>query len=87
MSKELVRNGLFAQRKRGVDGLGASWDGHSTSSYAFVHPATCLTDDAPLLLDVTRLIWRRWKGRLPTGIDRVCLAYLRHFGGRAQAVV
>jgi glycosyltransferase involved in cell wall biosynthesis len=46
-----------------------------------------LTDDAPLLLDVTRLVWRRWKGRLPTGIDRVCLAYLRHFGPRAQAVV
>ena len=46
-----------------------------------------MTDDAPLLLDVTRLIWRRWKGRLPTGIDRVCLAYLRHFAGRAQAVV
>jgi glycosyltransferase involved in cell wall biosynthesis len=46
-----------------------------------------VTDDAPLLLDVTRLIWRRWKGRLPTGIDRVCLAYLRHFGPNAQAVV
>jgi len=38
-------------------------------------------------LDVTRLVWRRWKGRYPTGIDRVCLAYLRHFGSRAQAVV
>jgi hypothetical protein len=46
-----------------------------------------LTGDPSLLLDVTRLIWRRWKGRLPTGIDRVCLAYLRHFGGRAQAAV
>jgi glycosyltransferase involved in cell wall biosynthesis len=46
-----------------------------------------LTDDAPFLLDATRLIWRRWKGRLPTGVDRVCLAYLRHFGPRAQAVV
>jgi glycosyltransferase involved in cell wall biosynthesis len=46
-----------------------------------------VTDDAPLLLDVTRLIWRRWTGRLPTGIDRVCLAYLRHFGERSQAVV
>jgi glycosyltransferase involved in cell wall biosynthesis len=46
-----------------------------------------VTDDAPILLDVTRLIWRRWKGRYPTGIDRVCLAYLRHFGDRAQAVV
>ena len=44
-------------------------------------------DDAPLLLDVTRLIWRRWKGRLPTGVDRVCLAYLRHFGEQSQAVV
>jgi glycosyltransferase involved in cell wall biosynthesis len=46
-----------------------------------------VTDDAPLLLDATRLIWRRWKGRLPTGIDRVCLAYLRHFGPNAQAVI
>lgn len=26
-------------------------------------------------------------GRYPTGIDRVCLAYLSHFGNRAQAVV
>lgn len=40
-----------------------------------------------MLLDVTRLIWRRWSGRLPTGIDRVCLAYVQRFGGRAQAVV
>ena len=46
-----------------------------------------MTDDAPYLLDVTRLIWRRWKGRFPTGVDRVCLAYLRHFGDRSQAVV
>ena len=26
-------------------------------------------------------------GRHPTGVDRVCLAYLEHFGGKAQAVV
>ncbi len=39
------------------------------------------------LIDVSRLIWRVWTGRLPTGIDRVCLAYLEHFGTRAQAVV
>jgi len=39
------------------------------------------------LLDATRLIWRRWKGLHPTGIDRVCLAYQRHFDGRAQAVI
>jgi glycosyltransferase involved in cell wall biosynthesis len=44
-------------------------------------------DDRPFLLDVTRLIWRRWKGRHPTGIDRVCLVYLRHFGPKAQAVI
>lgn len=44
-------------------------------------------NDAPLLLDVSRLIWRRWVGRHATGIDRVCLAYLDHFAARAQAVV
>ena len=46
-----------------------------------------MADDAPFLLDVTRLIWRRWRGRYPTGIDRVCLAYLSHFRDRSQAVV
>lgn len=46
-----------------------------------------MRNNRPLLLDVTRLIWRRWVGRLPTGIDRVCLAYLEHFREDAQAVV
>lgn len=32
-------------------------------------------------------MWRRWEGRRPTGIDRVCLAYLEHFSSEAQAVV
>jgi len=32
-------------------------------------------------------VWRRWAGRHPTGIDRVCLAYLEHFERNAQAVV
>jgi glycosyltransferase involved in cell wall biosynthesis len=40
-----------------------------------------------LLLDVSRLIWRRWSGRLPTGIDRVCLAYVDQYGDKALAVV
>lgn len=40
-----------------------------------------------LLLDVTRLVWRVWAGRLPTGIDRVCLAYLDHYRSQALAVV
>lgn len=40
-----------------------------------------------MLIDVSRLVWRVWTGRLPTGIDRVCLAYVEHFGPKAQAVV
>lgn len=43
--------------------------------------------DAPILLDVSRLIWRQWTRRLPTGIDRVCLAYLEQFHARSRAVV
>ncbi len=39
------------------------------------------------LLDVSRLVWRAWRGGLPTGIDRVCLAYVEHFASRSQAVV
>lgn len=46
-------------------------------------PAT----DRPVLLDVTRLLWRRWRGGLPTGVDRVCLAYLERYGPVAQALV
>lgn len=41
----------------------------------------------PVLLDVTRLIAHSWSGRQATGIDRVCMAYLRHFRARARAVV
>lgn len=41
----------------------------------------------PLLLDVTRLIWRRWSGRAATGVDRVCLAYLEHFAPKSRAVI
>lgn len=42
---------------------------------------------APLLIDVSRLLGRVGRGLLPTGIDRVAQAYLAHFGARAQAVV
>lgn len=42
---------------------------------------------ADLLIDVSRLIWRVWTGRLPTGIDRVCLAYLDRYADQALAVV
>src|SRR5262245_35200623 len=40
-----------------------------------------------LLVDVTRLLYRRLRGRLPTGIDRVSLEYVRHFSGRGRAVL
>lgn len=41
----------------------------------------------PILIDVTRLVGRALKGRLPTGVDRVMLEYVRHYGPRARAVV
>ncbi len=40
-----------------------------------------------LLIDVTRLIGRRLRSRLPTGIDRVALAYVQQYRGSARAVV
>jgi glycosyltransferase involved in cell wall biosynthesis len=43
--------------------------------------------DTALLIDVSRLTLRTLRGRLPTGIDRVCAAYVEHFGERAQAVL
>jgi hypothetical protein len=44
-------------------------------------------NDAPLLLDATRLVWRRWSGTRATGIDRICLAWMEYYGPRAQAVI
>ena len=42
---------------------------------------------ASLLIDISRLMARTRRGRLPTGVDRVCLAYIAHFGSRSQAVL
>jgi glycosyltransferase involved in cell wall biosynthesis len=42
---------------------------------------------APLLIDASRLVWRRWTGTRASGIDRICLAWLAHYGPRAQAVI
>ena len=39
------------------------------------------------LIDVTRLVDRTMQGRLPTGVDRVSLEYIRYFGQRATALV
>jgi glycosyltransferase involved in cell wall biosynthesis len=42
---------------------------------------------APYLLDVSRMVWRRWAGTRPTGIDRICLAWHDHYGPQSQAVL
>lgn len=39
------------------------------------------------LIDITRLLDRRMQGRLPTGIDRVSLEYVRYFERRSLALV
>jgi glycosyltransferase involved in cell wall biosynthesis len=44
-------------------------------------------NSAPLLLDVTRLVWRRWEGVRSTGIDRICDAWLKQFAPHSQAVI
>lgn len=46
-----------------------------------------MSGDPDIILDVSRLVWRSWRGGLPTGIDRVCLAYAEHYSGRARAMV
>ena len=40
-----------------------------------------------VLIDITRLLTRSLQGRLPTGVDRVSLAYLKYFFERAQALI
>jgi len=40
-----------------------------------------------ILIDVMRLFFRRDEGMIPTGIDRVSLEYIRHYGGSARAVL
>jgi glycosyltransferase involved in cell wall biosynthesis len=50
-------------------------------------PAVSNSQSRKFLLDVSRLIWRIWRRRLPTGIDRVCLEYVERLGSRSQAVV
>ena len=42
---------------------------------------------AGVLIDISRLLVRAGRGRLPTGVDRVCLEYVKRWGARAQAVL
>lgn len=40
-----------------------------------------------LLIDITRLLDRAMRGKRPTGVDRVGLAYVERFGARARALL
>ncbi|MFM0640362.1 glycosyltransferase family 1 protein [Paraburkholderia metrosideri] len=40
-----------------------------------------------LFLDVTRLLTRLYDGLLPTGVDRVGLAYIQKYGAQARAIL
>lgn len=40
-----------------------------------------------LFLDISRLLTRLYDGLLPTGVDRVGLAYIQKYGGKAHAVL
>ena len=40
-----------------------------------------------ILIDITRLVDRFIQKRLPTGVDRVSLAYVGHYGAQARAVL
>ncbi|WP_404481429.1 glycosyltransferase family 4 protein [Novosphingobium sp. BL-52-GroH] len=54
------------------------------------HPVSAPSPEGserPVVLDVSRLVWRLWRRRLPTGIDRVCLAYLEAFASRSLALL
>ena len=44
-------------------------------------------DKSDVLLDVTRLFGRAISGVMPTGVDRVSLAYVQHYYARARAVL
>ncbi len=43
--------------------------------------------DSHVYLDVTRLVQRLRKGRIPTGVDRVCLAYVQQYQSSARAMI
>lgn len=48
---------------------------------------TLQTSAPKLAIDITRLLRRALQGRRPTGIDRVTLAYVRHFAPHARAML
>ena len=54
----------------------------STNPYTLNSMNEC---NRPFLIDVSRLVGRLMKGRLPTGVDRVALAYVQKYGFHSQA--
>lgn len=50
-------------------------------------PAAPTVSTPGTVIDVTRLVGRLVKGRLPTGIDRVCLAYVQRYADSARAAL
>jgi glycosyltransferase involved in cell wall biosynthesis len=40
-----------------------------------------------MIIDVTRLVGRLFQKRLPTGVDRVDIEYIRHYSSSARAVI
>ena len=40
-----------------------------------------------MLIDISRLLDRLSRGRLPTGVDRVCLAYIQRWGEQSCAIL
>lgn len=51
------------------------------------HQASKAIANKEVLLDVTRLFGRVVNGVMPTGVDRVTLAYVEHYYARARAVL
>ncbi len=58
------------------------------STFINLHPANPPYPTLPpYLIDITRLVYRRLTSVLPTGIDRVGIEYVRHYGGQSRAVL
>lgn len=70
---------------RGHAGSGAAAQSARLGRYRGTAAPGCGVRD--ILLDVTRLVGRFMQGRLPTGVDRVGLAYIAHYRRRALAEV
>ena len=43
--------------------------------------------DSDVVIDITRLVGRQMENRLPTGVDRVSLEYVKHFGHCASGLI